>query len=141
MITQTWLLFINHDFQTCIGECFSVRISDTDNIHDLKKKVVEENSKALDRANTTLIDLTVWRTKGEMILKSTSKRLGAILKSINIKDVIEVLSPGDNLVDLGLSDGEILLVQLPGTSKGSSCISTPPSTFSDCIRRPRTCSP
>ena len=135
MVKRIWLLLVNHDFHTCIGNKFSVGTSDTDDVEDLKVKVKETMQDEL--ADVRARDLTVWTTTGEMVIDSSTsaQRLREILKDIRVEDDIgdniENVDAGMLVKDLGLRN-RTLLVRLPGTS----CVSTPPSTFSDCIRRP-----
>lgn len=80
----------------------------------MKKKVKEE--RRIDLAHVDPAGLTVWKTKGAIVTnKLTSKRLAETLRSINIddEDTIEELSECEEVAGLGLSNGQILLVQRP----------------------------
>lgn len=80
----------------------------------MKKKVKEE--RRIDLAHVDAAGLTVWKTKGAIVTnKLTSKRLAETLRSINIddEDTIEELSECEEVAGLGLSNGQILLVQRP----------------------------
>jgi hypothetical protein len=62
---------------------------------------------------------------GEMVInKSTSERMADILRAINAngQDVIQKLQADDSVADLGLSGGETLLLQVPGTSRISTIV-------------------
>ncbi|KAH9057466.1 hypothetical protein EDB87DRAFT_1823595 [Lactarius vividus] len=109
---ELWLLLVNHKFQA-IGGRFSVKITSSDfNINDVKKGVGGKRSNAFSRAGIDSSDLTVWRTKGSMIIdRSTVKRLAEILREINVgdKDTIEKLSEDEQMADLGFSESQTLL--------------------------------
>ena len=102
----------------------SVLTSAKDCVHDHDK--VKEKPAALSRAN----DLAVWKTKGTMIInKSFPRLLPEILRKIDVdnKNHIEKPSVREQVAELRLSDGQILLVRLPGmscifTAVGSGCI-------------------
>ncbi|KAH9063641.1 hypothetical protein EDB87DRAFT_137718 [Lactarius vividus] len=116
-----WLLLVDHTFQTPIGNRFEVgAFSDHDNINTLKKKVKEEKPEALSRAHVDPSDLTVWKTKGSMAIdESNFGRLAEILGSIDVdnEDTIEKLSEVERVANLGLSDTQTLLIQLPELSQ------------------------
>ena len=122
-ICKIWLLFVHHDFQA-FGSRFFVHIDSSGMIYDLRDKIVEKKPEALSRARVDPNELTVWKTKGEMIFyySTSKKRLAEILKSIDVDDVdaIEEISASVQLEHLELSDGQTLIMRLPG----SSCIST-----------------
>ncbi|KAH9052698.1 hypothetical protein EDB87DRAFT_1715971 [Lactarius vividus] len=111
-----WLLLVDHRFQA-MGSCFEVgAFSDHDNINTLKERVKEKKPEALSRAHVDPSDLTVWKTKGSMAIdESNLERLAEILGSINVdnKDTIEKLFEVKRVAKLGLSDTQVLLVQLP----------------------------
>jgi len=109
---RLWVLLVNHKFQA-IGDFFPVDTSG--NIHHLKMKVKEERQNGLACVDVSM--LTVWMMKGTMIIIEPSfEHLAEILGSINIhkKDTIEELGRFRWVVDLGLADGQTLLIQLPG---------------------------
>ncbi|KAI9434081.1 hypothetical protein H4582DRAFT_2184736 [Lactarius indigo] len=118
VITKIWLLLVDHMFQA-IGNCFSFRTSSREDIGDLMEKVKEKKPEALSRIHVDPSDLTVWKTKGPMMINhSNSNSLAEILRKINFddKDAIEKLRSHEQVVNLGLSDGQTLLVQLPVTN-------------------------
>jgi Crinkler effector protein N-terminal domain len=116
---KTWLLLVNHKFQA-IGECFLVNISGRDLIANLTKKVKKERRNAL--ANVDAVDLTVWKSAIIIDETTTSECLAERLRNIKVddKDTIEKVGSYVQVANLGLSDGQTLLVQLPGTSRVSS---------------------
>ncbi|KAH9039479.1 hypothetical protein EDB83DRAFT_1719969 [Lactarius deliciosus] len=113
--SETWLLLVDYNFQA-LGDFFSVdTISGDDNINDLKKKAKEKRQVALARVDAA--NLTVWKTKGTMAIdESNFDRFVKILKGIDVndKDTIEKLSVRTRVADLGLSNGQTLLVRMPG---------------------------
>jgi hypothetical protein len=67
----------------------------------------------------------MWKMKGEIIIKTLPcRRLSDILVKIDIDDddTIEELNDEGKVADLGFSDGETLLLQLPGTSRISTTV-------------------
>ena len=118
---EIWLLLVNCDFQA-LGGCFPVNTTSSDDVYHLKEKVKEKTREALSRAHVDPKELTMWKTKGAMIIdKSSPERLSEILRNIDVSDenTIEELSEDELVADLGLSDGQTLLVQvrLSGTSR------------------------
>ena len=108
-IMKIYLLLVDFKFQA-LGGPFWVRTSD--DIYDLKKKVKEERQN--DLAHVDPARLIVWKTRGKITIDDLiSKPLAEILANV------EELRT-QRVVDLALSDDQILLVQLPGTS----CITT-----------------
>ena len=110
----TWLLLVDHDFHA-LAEPFCVETPK--NIHLLKKKVKEEKPEALSRVRVDPDELTVWKTKGAKIIdESTIERLEDILSGIDDRDqdTIEVLKSHKRVADLAISEGQTLLVRLPG---------------------------
>jgi hypothetical protein len=116
--SRTWLILVDQMFQM-VGKRFWVPTSNDDYIVDLQKKVKEEKPKALYQVDPD--ELTVWKMKGAKIINTfaSKERLARILESIDVKDeeTIEELSEVDLVTDLGLSYGQVLLVQQPGTSR------------------------
>ena len=91
-------------------------------IDDLKQKVKE----SISRVHADRDQLTVWETKGEMIINnSTSKKLLAeILRSIDVddEDAIEEINESQELAQLELPNGQTLLVRLPGSLRISTAV-------------------
>jgi hypothetical protein len=119
---KTMVVLVDHQFQA-LSRRFPVRTTPNDELSDLKEKVKELIPHLLSRFAIDVAELVVWKPMGEMVInKSTSKRMAEILRAINVngQDTIEELEEDDLMADLGLSGGETLLLQVPGTS----CIST-----------------
>ncbi len=121
--SKIWCILVDHEFQNQ-GRSFSVRTSSEDDIDDLKDKVKVKLHPRLTHVSS--MDLTVWKTKGEMIINEAEvkERLVEILGNIDVdnEDTIEMLRPGEQVADLGLTDDQVLLVQLPGTSRISTVV-------------------
>lgn len=124
-ICKIWLLLVHHDFQA-FGSRFFVHIDSSGMIYDLRDKIKEKKPEALSRAQVDPDELTVWKTKGEMIFyySTSKKRLAEILKSIDVDDVdaIEEISASVQLEHLELSDGQTLIMRLPGSSRISTAV-------------------
>ena len=81
------------------------------------------------RMPTSLInsgDCTMWRTKGKLIINMlTAKKLAQILRNIDVEDedTIEDLLEDLTVADLQLSNGETLLLQMPGPGASRNSIS------------------
>ena len=121
---EIWLLLVTYDFQA-VGDSFLVDTTSSDVVYHLKKKVKEATPEALSRARVDPNVLTVWKTKGEMMINnSTRERLPEILRAINVRgqDTVEKLHEYGLVADLRLSDDETLLVRLPGTQRISSAV-------------------
>ena len=69
-----------------------------------------------------IADITVWKTKGMRTLPS--KCMAELLRSIDVNNVqhIQVLTNKSKVANLGLSEDETLVMQLPGTSHISSLL-------------------
>jgi hypothetical protein len=116
--SKTWLLLVDYKFHA-IGCPFYVWTSDDDDICELKEKFREDSPEDLSRTYAELDELTVWKLKGEKTIdNSTCGYLAEILRGIDVndKDTIEVLDEEVQVADLGLSDGQTLLLRLPDTS-------------------------
>ncbi|KAI9431858.1 hypothetical protein H4582DRAFT_2084313 [Lactarius indigo] len=109
---KIWLLLVDHTFHA-MGNRFSVWTSGEEDIEDLKEKVKEKWQP--DLADLPAPKLTVWKTKGSMSINhSNDDCLEEKLIEIRANpNAIEMLRVGQKLVNLELSDGETLLVQLP----------------------------
>ena len=111
-----WILFVDHRFQA-IGPCFQVDTASVDIVESLKEMARDKRPIAFFRADANPADCTVWRTKGDLIINSsTIDNLEQILRSIDECDekTIEDLVEDDEVESLQLSDGEVLLLQMPG---------------------------
>ena len=119
---EIWLLLVTYDFQA-VGGSSLVDTTSGDDVYHLKEKIKEKRRN--DLAHVDAARLTVWKTKGKMTInRSTRERWPEILKAIDIRDrdTIEELYVYELVADLRLSDGETLLVRLPGTSRISSVV-------------------
>jgi hypothetical protein len=107
-----WLLLVDCNFQA-LGGRFLVGIDMTTCIYHLKKMVKEERQN--DLAHIDAARFTVWKTKD---IIDESALVDLLRRIINDKDTIEELHAGQPVADLGLSDDQTLLVQLPGMAHG-----------------------
>jgi hypothetical protein len=117
---KTWVLLVNRNFQAS-GKTIQVNTAAQDNINDLKEKTIKKLQSV--RTDLSAAYLSVWKTKGSKIIETTNvKRVNEILKSIDIEDedTIEELDEGDQVVSLGLSNRQVLLMQPCGTSSCST---------------------
>jgi hypothetical protein len=117
--SRTWFILVDQTFQS-FGKRSTVLTSNEDNIDDLKRKVKEACPNDIPHDYR---HLTVWKLKGaSMMNKFThNQRMMKIHESIEANDEdIEELNEADLVsnVNVGPSDGQLLLVQL----RGISCI-------------------
>ncbi|KAH8993174.1 hypothetical protein EDB92DRAFT_442069 [Lactarius akahatsu] len=120
MGTKTWLLPVDHTFQTTIGSRFSVLTSGEEDVETLREKVMEKKQNNPAFTYVSASDLSVWKTKGELVINKVTikESLADILSGIDVhnKDTIEELDEDEQVADLELSEGQILLIRLPGAS-------------------------
>lgn len=112
----TPVILVDHKFWA-LSNHFVVVTTAHDLIFNLKMKVKEKRPYKLSRFNISY--LTMWKTKGEKIINlSTLDNLKNILEGIEIhdKDTIQMFGDEVKVMDLGLSYGQILLIQLGSTS-------------------------
>jgi len=139
-IMKIWLLPVDSHFDLIDVGLFPVDIDKSKTIYDLKRNI---DSSILERLNVKHTDFyKVWKTKDHVtatsevditeILKDSKGLEENIRKNFKQLLVIEVV---DNL---GLSDGQILLLQAPGMSR----IFTAPRNFfrQPCTNQPQRCS-
>ena len=123
MSRKIWVL-VYHDFQI-LGSRFIVRIDNSEVIDELRDKIKGKKHEAFSRLRVDPDDITVWKTKGEMIIdhSTTLEHLAKILKGISVDDVeaIDRIREGVSLENLELSDGQTLLAQLPGSLLSIIC--------------------
>src|ERR1700677_2293324 len=101
LIKKVWLLLVDHNFQA-LGNIFQVKTSIDDDVADLKDKVKEEKPETFSRYRIDPDCLSVWQTKGELvIINPTAKCLEDVLKKINVddKDTIQRLNLGVKVAD------------------------------------------
>lgn len=116
------VILVDHKFQA-LGRRFVVETAQDDLLFHLITKVKEKRHRYFSGHDTYISELAVWRTKGENVInKFNYKRLAEILRSINIhdEDTTKKLPEDLKVADLGLSNGETLLVQMPGTLRIST---------------------
>jgi hypothetical protein len=116
-LSLTAVLLVDPDFRA-LSQRFLVETTPHDLIFHLKKKVKEERPNELSRFQHSY--LSVWKPKGEMIIKKFNpRRTASLLARINVEDedTIELLDEEDKVADFGPLEGQTLLVQLPGTSR------------------------
>ena len=114
----TSVVLVNHDFKA-LTDRFLVETTPNDLIYHLKKKVKETRPIYFSRLAFDVGELIVWKTMGAMIIDTSSdERMAAILSTIdsNDRNTIRRLSEELKVADLGLSNFQSLLVQLPGMS-------------------------
>lgn len=120
-LSSTGVVVVDHNFQA-ITHRFVIKYTPDTRINALKIKV-QETYNDLSRFN--IADITVWKTKGQMMLRTLSfKCMAELLRSIDINNVhhIQMLTNKSKVADLGLSEDENLVVQLPGTSHNFTVI-------------------
>ena len=114
-----WCLLINHKKEP---EGTPFKVIPGHDIADLKEKVKEKTPHDLDGIDPHR--LIVWRctTQNRMAFKDVHDNMWeSALKSVDFDDgnVVEQLDERDMMADLQVSNGEILLVRMPGASPTS----------------------
>ena len=113
----TSVVLVDHDFKAPT-DYFLVETTPNDLIFHLKRKVKEERPDELSRYRRS--DIRVWKSMGTLTINPSSEgRLLEILNAIDVDNAatIQQLPERLKLADLGLSEFQTLLVQLPGTSR------------------------
>jgi len=89
-----------------------IKIEDpnTAKVEDIKKKVKERSGMHL--VDVELCDLWVWRIVGKMTLNTSNWEDILPLIKVNEKNTIKALQEGVKVLELRLSDYEVLLVQV-----------------------------
>jgi hypothetical protein len=127
---KTWLILVDHTFETCSGPPFSVLTLPGHDIQDLKEKLKKKLSPSL--SHLAIYEFTLWKTKGSLILNqatvTTPEHLAEILSRIDVndKDTIERLNEAVLVANLGLPQDQTLLVRMPGTSRISIAVGCVP---------------
>ena len=124
--SYTSVVLVDHKFQA-LSDRFLVETTPNDLIYHLKKKMKEQWHGDADFADydfTNLAKLVVWKTTDAIVInKSNSIRMAEILGAINDdRNTIRRLEEDESVADLGLSNFQTLLVQLPGTSRISTIV-------------------
>ena len=117
------VILVNHQFET-LTDSFMVKMTSADYILDLKVKVKErfhDNDDVPQLNSTSLLKLAVWETMGTKLINAstTDSRIHEILSDIDVnnKDTIQKLFEWQRFADIGLSNNQTLLIQLPGVSR------------------------
>ena len=138
---KIWLLPVDSHFDLLlVVGLFPVDIDKSETIYDLKENI---QSRILERLNVKHTDFyKVWKTN-DHVTATTEDDTTEILKDSkgleeNIRKNFKQLLVTEVVDNLGLSDGQILLLQAPGMS----CIFTAPQTFfrQPCTNQPQRCS-
>ena len=114
----TSVVLVDHDFKAPTNY-FLVETTPNDLIFHLKRKVKEAKPNYFSSL-IDVVDLVVWKTMGTLTINPSSEgRLSEILNAIDVDNAatIQQLPERLKLADLGLSEFQTLLVQLPGTSR------------------------
>lgn len=114
-LSSTGVIVVDHNFQA-ITHRFVFKFTCNTRINALKMKVQETYN---DLNTFDIADITVWKTKGQMTLKTLCPRsMAELLGSIDVNNPhhIQVLADEVKVGNLGLSENETLVVQVPGTS-------------------------
>jgi len=114
---KAYILIVESNFEILKDTDIFGIVIETCGVHDIKKKAKKEFPLLAQVSNARL---ALWRT-GKRTLDETLE----VLK--NDRDAMTRLQEYEQVADLGLSDGEIVVIQLLGTSR----ISTAPEAFSD----------
>ena len=119
----TSVVLVDHKFQA-LTDPFLVKMTSNDLICDLKEKVKEQRTNFFSGLAFDFQELVVWKTTDAIVInKSNSIRMAEILGAINDdRNTIRRLPEELKLADLGLSNFQTLLVQLPGTSRISTIV-------------------
>jgi hypothetical protein len=120
MSNPYWCLVIDHKKKP-VGKLFRVWLTPNDLIEDLKVKVKSFKGNALDKVDAD--QLSVWRCRmlrlreplqDEALERSEIERR---IKAINFSDKVNsfIITPHKTVTNLGLTEDDTLLVQMPGT--------------------------
>ena len=112
----TSVVLVDHNFKA-LTDRFLIETTPDDLIFHLEVKVKEERPDELSPYRRS--DVRVWKTKGTKAINlSSEESMPEILSTVDINDknTIQKLSEEVKLAELGLSNFQSLLVQLPGTS-------------------------
>ncbi|KAH9064008.1 hypothetical protein EDB87DRAFT_1575297 [Lactarius vividus] len=109
-LSKIWLLLIDHNFQV-IGSTFSIDSTSDSTIHDLKKRVKEEEV-------PTILphQLTVWRCMDPTTSFDDEdlENLGRQVSEVFSRKSVKMLGGRRAMAELNISKNEILFVMLPG---------------------------
>ena len=112
-------LLIDREHKPAFGDVFSVEVHSNATIEKLRDAIKESTVRrpTIQHMDIDAVMLTVWRCSDPKLLSTMNRtRLGKKLHDIDLTDETKVkeLAAGAAIKDLHLSDGELLLVQLPG---------------------------
>jgi hypothetical protein len=114
---KIWILPIDDNCELCNSDLIPCNVG-TGEALDIKE-TARENSPLLAQLETS--QLVIWKAA----CKKSRNEVQEVLK--NDRNAITRIYANEQVADLGLSDGEILVIQILGTSR----ISTVPEAFSD----------
>ena len=112
-------LLIDHERKPAFGDVFSVEIHSNAPIAKLTDAIKESTARrpTLRHMDIDAPMLTVWRCLSQKLLSTMNRtQLGKKLHDIDLTDETEVeeLAAGVTIKNLHLSDGEVLLIEVPG---------------------------
>jgi hypothetical protein len=124
---NVWILIVQPDFQA-VGRPFIVEVESSASVLAVKQEVKQQF------ANTLALDipmLVLWKTEGEEILDFELYDSGGWKNVLQkIRKTLRVVKENEIVGNLGLSDNQILLVQIQ-ILRGMSRIPTASETFPD----------
>jgi hypothetical protein len=91
-------------------QCFPVDVGSCDTVHSIKETAKLQLSSKVEFKAT---EIAIWRT----VDKRTTGYSNLLKALKNDRSIIEKICPKERVTDLGLSDGEILVLQIPCTSR------------------------
>jgi hypothetical protein len=109
-VTRTWLLLIDHNFQT-IGGRFLVDTTGDDLVYHLKREVKEK--RRIDLAHVDAARLTLWRCTDPTLATAFDDE-GRQVREVFSKKKVKILGVGQTIAQLQLLKKETLLVVVPG---------------------------
>jgi hypothetical protein len=110
--TKVWCLVIDHE-KTPIGAPFDISVASGDSIHDLKRKVKNEKPNALVKIDAD--NLVVWKCPELCDTdEKNEEQILELIKTVNFSDERKIAAR-KRVMNLGLSENDILLVQMLGT--------------------------
>jgi hypothetical protein len=124
IMSTVWCLIIDHNKQL-IGRPFRVSLTTNIDIDQLIKDVEKQAS-----LTAPAYQLIVWQSKEPKLLASLpTRQLQQLIANMDLSNesVAIELASAEKVVDLGLDENEILLVQLPSAFQPSSCYSYIPT--------------
>ncbi|KAL5523338.1 hypothetical protein ACEPAF_1605 [Sanghuangporus sanghuang] len=111
---EVWCLLIDHEKKAASGNPFSVIVGPNARIQDLTEKVKEKRTNALEHVDAA--DLTVWRCMDPKLLAEVDlEQQRNDLSNVDFTDrtKTKIVAIRQKITTLGLSDAEILLIEVP----------------------------